>query len=230
MLQIAEDIGGGDYNWCYGLPQLLSSAKYSADRSSRTNGAYTDWQLPIGRTKALSEVSLILKMSPDMFADLRSHLQRMTEEPRSEWEPGEKNCAVILFKQVCQHIARRNEILISTNNSLAANVCSQHFGSDAKAGLLISDEDPKERNCEQEFPSNNALHAHAADCNDVGGFHADIADLPILKAKPMEVPAHDGMGFRSWKYATIKAYIHIQLLDPCYKVQILRKDRCHCAC
>jgi hypothetical protein len=55
-----------------------------------------------------------------------------------------RNCAVIAFKQACQYIARHSEILISTNNNQACNVCSQYSGSEAKAVLLIRDEDPKE--------------------------------------------------------------------------------------
>ncbi|GIJ99048.1 hypothetical protein Aspvir_001172 [Aspergillus viridinutans] len=76
----------------------------------------------------IEDVSELKGPEGDMSTDIRWHLQRMREEPLSEWEPEEKNCA----------------ILVSTNTNLAFNVCSQHFGSEAKAVLLIRDEDPKE--------------------------------------------------------------------------------------
>ncbi|KAF7122244.1 hypothetical protein CNMCM5793_000201 [Aspergillus hiratsukae] len=50
---------------------------------------------------------LLLKMSTkwreegpevDMFAELRSHLQHMREQPLSEWDPEDEYCALIAFK------------------------------------------------------------------------------------------------------------------------------------
>ncbi|GIJ82616.1 hypothetical protein Asppvi_001125 [Aspergillus pseudoviridinutans] len=80
----------------------------------------------------------------DILAELRLHLERMREEPLSEWEPEAKKLAVIAFKQVCQYVAGESQILISTNNNLASNICSQHFESDSKAAFLIRDEDTTE--------------------------------------------------------------------------------------
>lgn len=58
----------------------------------------------------------------DMFAELRSHLQHLREEPRSEWDPEDEYRALIASKHVSQYVVRVNEILVSINNNLVSNV------------------------------------------------------------------------------------------------------------
>lgn len=47
------------------------------------------------------------------------------------------------------------------------------------------------------------------DCSGTDAFHVGVADLPLVKAKPNESTLPDGMDFRSWKYATVKAYLDL---------------------
>ncbi|RHZ43366.1 uncharacterized protein CDV56_100183 [Aspergillus thermomutatus] len=152
MLQIAQDIATADRNRCYGLPQLsLEFQVLRAIESAEKEGRTLLGHYPSEEQKALSQGLVALEdvyelegPEVDMFAELRSHLQHMRDEPLSEWGLEDKNCALIAFKHVRQYVARASQILVSTNNNLASNVCSQHFGLEAKAVLLIRDEDPKE--------------------------------------------------------------------------------------
>jgi hypothetical protein len=51
--------------------------------------------------------------------------------------------SLLLIKSLST-LLRGANVLISTNNNLASDICSQHFGLEAKAVPLIRDEDPKE--------------------------------------------------------------------------------------
>ncbi|RAH79270.1 hypothetical protein BO86DRAFT_270676, partial [Aspergillus japonicus CBS 114.51] len=80
----------------------------------------------------------------DMFGELREHLAHMKQQRLSEWEKKEKSRAFVAFRHVANYVVSRSKILVSTNNNMASSFCAQNFGQEAKAIILIRDEDPKE--------------------------------------------------------------------------------------
>ncbi|RJE20389.1 hypothetical protein PHISCL_07285 [Aspergillus sclerotialis] len=144
MLEIAQTIDMSEHKRSYGLPSL--SHEFQALREMEA--ALAEGRPLMGRypsqeqrdiSKGLANLADVTDMQGpevDMFQELRSRLEHIKAEPLSQWDPELKSNALIAFKQT--------DIIVSTNNNLASNIYSQHFGSNGKPVILIRDEDPKE--------------------------------------------------------------------------------------